>query len=292
MKIKCKKCGLIKDENDFYKKKTNKNGYESICKDCKNHKYTHICCICGEEYENGIKNSKYCSKKCYGKSISGENNVNYKPKIECKCDYCGENIELKQSRYDEYNHHFCNESCFHNWHGENMKGENNYWYGKHLTEETKKKLSEANKGKYKGENNYFYGKHFCGENNPRWNPNKTDEEREIGRNYPEYYEWRKQVYERDNYTCQCCGSKKSGKFNAHHIYGYSEHKELRTDINNGITLCEECHKDYHKQYGYVDNNWKDFRTFLYYKWKNTNNLNYAKIIEDIELRLLLLNMND
>ena len=38
-----------------------------------------------------------------------------------------------------------------------MKG-NNYRLGKHLSEEHKKKLSEANKGKYAGENNPMYGK--------------------------------------------------------------------------------------------------------------------------------------
>ena len=38
------------------------------------------------------------------------------------------------------------------------KGENNPFYGKQHTEESKKKLSKAMKGKYKGENNPFYGK--------------------------------------------------------------------------------------------------------------------------------------
>ena len=38
------------------------------------------------------------------------------------------------------------------------KGENNPMFGKHHSEETKKKLSELNKGKYGGVNNPFYGK--------------------------------------------------------------------------------------------------------------------------------------
>ena len=25
---------------------------------------------------------------------------------------------------------------------------------------------------------------------------------------------------------------------------------VQCDINNGITLCEDCHKNIHKQYGY------------------------------------------
>ena len=59
------------------------------------------------------------------------------------------------------------------------KGENNYFYGKTHTEETRRKLSEVNKGKtlseetkgkmsyaHKGENHPFYGK--IGENNPAY----------------------------------------------------------------------------------------------------------------------------
>lgn len=44
-----------------------------------------------------------------------------------------------------------------------ISGENNPMYGKHHTEETKRKLSEAHKGKYTGENNPMYGKHRSNE---------------------------------------------------------------------------------------------------------------------------------
>ena len=64
------------------------------------------------------------------------------------------------------------------------------------------------------------------------------------RRTPEYYRWRKAVYERDNYTCQKCGTR-GGNLNAHHIKPFSKNKELRTDINNGITLCCKCHKEVH-----------------------------------------------
>ncbi len=104
---------------------------------------------------------------------------------------------------------------------ENMKGK------KH-TEETKKKMS--------------------GENSPHWNPLLSDEDRQDRRNYPEYYEWRQQVYTRDNYTCQKC-EVMGGNLQAHHIESYSNNPELRTTLTNGITFCEECHKDFHHQYG-------------------------------------------
>jgi 5-methylcytosine-specific restriction endonuclease McrA len=66
------------------------------------------------------------------------------------------------------------------------------------------------------------------------------------RNSKEYREWRTAVYERDKYTCQNCG-RVGGKINAHHIKPFSRFPELRLDVNNGVTLCKECHKLAHER---------------------------------------------
>jgi hypothetical protein len=65
-------------------------------------------------------------------------------------------------------------------------------------------------------------------------------ETELARKSPEYKVWRKSVFERDNYTCIHCG-KIGGKLQADHIKPFSKYKELRFDINNGRTLCINCH---------------------------------------------------
>jgi hypothetical protein len=91
-----------------------------------------------------------------------------------------------------------------------------------------------------------------GPENPKWNPNITDEERIQRRQYPEYREWRTAVYERDSYTCQKC-KRSGGRLNAHHIVGYAQNRELRTDLSNGITLCKGCHKKFHSRFGIKDN---------------------------------------
>lgn len=64
----------------------------------------------------------------------------------------------------------------------------------------------------------------------------------------EYKEWREAVFKRDNYTCQMCGQH-GGKLNAHHIERYSKCVERRTDVSNGVTLCERCHRLLHKMEG-------------------------------------------
>lgn len=65
------------------------------------------------------------------------------------------------------------------------------------------------------------------------------------RNTPEYADWREKVFESDNYTCQVCGQC-GGELTAHHIKSFKNHPELRTDVNNGVTLCLECHKEQHR----------------------------------------------
>jgi len=54
------------------------------------------------------------------------------------------------------------------------------------------------------------------------------------------------VFERDEHTCQDCGQR-GGKLNAHHIKSYIDHVELRLDVDNGITLCCDCHKLRHRR---------------------------------------------
>ena len=82
------------------------------------------------------------------------------------------------------------------------------------------------------------------------------------RNTFEYSEWRKAVYKKDNFTCQKCNKSKSGKLIPHHIESVNNNIDLIVDLNNGITLCEDCHTMFHRSFGYGNNNREQLNIFL------------------------------
>lgn len=60
------------------------------------------------------------------------------------------------------------------------------------------------------------------------------------------HNWRRAVFTRDDFRCRRCG-KRSGDLHAHHIKPWKTHPDLRLDVNNGITLHEECHRLTHRE---------------------------------------------
>lgn len=110
-------------------------------------------------------------------------------------------------------------------------------------------------------------KALVGEKNPNWNSNLTYEDREKQKKKrinsdPKLDNWRKNVFKRDDYKCQYCGDGRGNNLNAHHLFGWSYYKDLRYDVNNGMTLCQKCHKTFHKTYGYKYNTKTQFIDFM------------------------------
>ena len=66
-----------------------------------------------------------------------------------------------------------------------------------------------------------------------------DENLQIRRS-PEYRVWRTTVFERDNYTCVWCGQR-GKRLAADHIKPFAYFPDLRLEIDNGRTLCVNCH---------------------------------------------------
>jgi len=55
--------------------------------------------------------------------------------------------------------------------------------------------------------------------------------------------WSEKVKERDGWRCAVCGS--TNRLQAHHIKPTFLYPECKNDIDNGITLCKECHQIHH-----------------------------------------------
>lgn len=103
--------------------------------------------------------------------------------------------------------------------------------------------------------------HMRGKNNPNWKDGGITRtiDKKLRMIAP-YQDWRKSVYQKDDYTCQLCGDK-GKKLNADHfpipfsnivnrirkqygddeIYNMIIKDAVFLDINNGRTLCESCH---------------------------------------------------
>lgn len=97
--------------------------------------------------------------------------------------------------------------------------------GRVVTVETRKKMSASSK---KG-----------AESN--WWKDGASTKNHLIRQTSEYKLWREAVFMRDNWTCCGCGVR-GGTLQAHHIKPFALFPELRFAIDNGSTLCIECHK--------------------------------------------------
>lgn len=56
-----------------------------------------------------------------------------------------------------------------------------------------------------------------------------------------YKDWMRTVKNRDYWKCRMGNEDCSGRLEAHHILPWSQHQELRYEVNNGIALCRYHH---------------------------------------------------
>lgn len=121
-----------------------------------------------------------------------------------------------------------------------------------MSDDIRKKISASNKISQKG-------KHL-GDKNSAWKGGITPLNKKE-RSRLEYRIWVRSVFNRDEYTCQKY-KVKGGKLVAHHINNFADYKDLRYIVNNGITLSEKAHKEFHKKYGRTNNTRQQLEEFL------------------------------
>ncbi len=153
---------------------------------------------------------------------------------------------------------YCSIKC-----GRNNRSKQPMQGKKHLCG-TRKKMSLAktnfipwNKGKrgIRPDTRTKFRKRWLGHLNPNWNGGTTPL-RKLIRELPQYQEWRKSVFERDNYVCIIGRKEHGNKLNVDHIMSFKDimkRYRIKTtedairckklwDISNGRTLCLNCHK--------------------------------------------------
>lgn len=257
-----------------------------------------ICEQCTKE-ELKKYQSRYCSKKCEAQA-----RIRW---IDKDCSFCKKKFQVKPQRIREAR--FCSRQCY--WEflvgkpsgkkGKRLSEEQRKliaakspfqkgftpWnkgkphlvkekhplWGKHHSEESREKMSEAKKKLYQsGWQVWNYGKHPSeetrakirkaranqvniprGENHYFWKGGISPLKRRLATCFKRR-KWRIAVFERDRFTCQQCGVR-GGHLEADHIvplYIILEENKITTfeeamqckplwDVDNGRTLCHSCH---------------------------------------------------
>jgi hypothetical protein len=167
-----------------------------------------ICNRCGKSFYNNpaaiaAGRGKFCSTKCYraGQTTS------------VVCHFCGKQFSVRVSVLKKGSGKYCSSNCYSKWQSINK----------------------------------------VGSKSPRWMGGRTSILKRF-RNSSAYAAWRSLVFDRDRYRCIDCGA--TGYLESHHIipvskivkglgsvikYNALRKCSLLLDVNNGITLCRNCH---------------------------------------------------
>ncbi len=268
-KITKKNCQWCKKEfnNPFWR------NYTFCSRKCVNEfkklpKILKNCKLCNKEFyvSSYYKDRKlFCSFECFGKSLKGKK-LSEKIRKNISIAHIGQipwnkgkvGVQVSQKKGKKF---------------PQFSGENSpHWKSK-----IKKVCQQCNKSfevkpslqRIKFCSNKCAGLSKRGENHPQWKNGGIQPLYETVRRLVEYKEWRKRIFQRDNYTCQECFNR-GGKLHSHHnkksfaiifqefLYQYNQFSPIEDketlvrlaityepfwDINNGQTLCEECHKE-------------------------------------------------
>jgi hypothetical protein len=136
---------------------------------------------------------------------------------------------------------------------------NKFSLGYSPTRATREKMSLALRGRiFTKEHRRKISRSLLGEKSYQWKGGVTLKYRglkKVIRDSFEYRQWRSDIFHRDHFTCVSCGIRR-GRLQAHHIkpfltiieeYGIKTLADALTceelwGLNNGVTLCEICHR--------------------------------------------------
>ena len=167
-------------------------------------------CPCGKSfYQSPSRNQKFCSRKC--KSSINLIRINY------VCKICGK----KYFRYPSQI----------KWRGQTVACSKQCRAISEIGKYTPQYLRDLRKINVKR-----------GKNSNLWTGGVSSINRRI-RASADFKNWRTKIFERDNYTCQYCKKRGGIELHPHHIKPFAYYPELRFRVQNGVTLCKNCHKE-------------------------------------------------
>lgn len=212
----CDECGEIRE--------IKKQNYRAMCKRC----------ACNtEEYKQKQREAKLGEKNSlFGKHLSEAT------KQKCRESWTEDRRKKHSDAIGGANHPLYGK----NHHPASIQKMREYW-----TEGVRREYSESRTGKH----NPMFG--VTGEDAPGWKGGITPWRQTLYKSLA-YKNWRASVFIRDNRACRKCKSH-TRDIQAHHIIPVRDNKNtlLTFDINNGITLCKNCHEEVNgHEYDYID----------------------------------------
>ena len=290
----CKACGKLKYLSEFHKDGGTKDGYRAKCKECikeYNKKWYER-----DKNEINKKNSKYyldnheqiCKRRRDNRRKNPEkyrewNRRDYlkhkEKRLKTVTLYRGNNL-------DKIRNHFYKKALYNSyadqisWCEDVRKDPNNTAYLQvrctycnewfNPTNTQVKCRSQAINDKIKTGNYRFYCSSDCENNCCLFQQIKYPKGKKPNGVRDGIYKWKQNILNRDNYKCRMC--KVEEKLRAHHLFNYLKYSIVRLFPSNGITLCKECHSEFHKIYGRENNTIYQFFKFRRLYEKNNNNI--------------------
>ena len=180
------------------------------------------CPICGGEMSQVAKTCWNCRKH----------------RLKRKCVVCGKEFEYKAST----NRQTCSRECGYKLRGMKSSKTQSRKQHKLCKQCGKEFFVSPSKSEHEFCSTDCWYEWNSGENNHWWQGGITDERKGFWSS-AEWGHIRKEVWGRDNATCQVCGkvyTHDQQTYECHHIIPFV-HEATRLDVNNLILVCRDCH---------------------------------------------------
>ena len=215
------------------------------------------CLYCGREFFHFRESQKYCSKKClmahFSERHPGFSSGYRRRKKEIyvkKCRECG-------GEYKTTNVHmvFCSNACKIKWHNAARDTTQRQIRECPVCHKTFRPMQKTGVGRTyctaKCRNKFYNSRKRAASESPEWGHAKKSK-----------WEgnWFKALH-RDKFTCQICGLRRTPGtrtgdrryiLEVHHRDGSGEANGKNHDPSNLVTLCAECHREYHTKINLVE----------------------------------------